>query len=93
MAKPEHVEVVLQGVMAIARWREANPGVRLDLSGADFTGADLSDVNLTRANHPGHPYQGRSLWSHPHRGHSLRGSPHRCQAHYRYPQTGQPLPG
>jgi hypothetical protein len=46
MANPEHVELVKQGAEAIRRWREENPGVRLDLSGADLRGTILSDGDL-----------------------------------------------
>ena len=34
----------------ITAWREANPGARLCLSGADLSGADLSGANLWGAN-------------------------------------------
>ena len=65
MANPEHVKVVRQGAAAIAEWRQQNPAVRLDLSGAgfrkadlaelasaeaDLAGADLSEAELTGAN-------------------------------------------
>lgn len=49
MANPEHVEVVRQGAEAIDRWREANPGVCLDLSGADLRAADLAKASLLDA--------------------------------------------
>ena len=55
MANKEHVKVVRQGAEAIAEWRRANPGVRLDLSEANLreanlSAADLSGSNLYRAN-------------------------------------------
>jgi hypothetical protein len=46
MANAEHVELARKGARAIAEWRRANPGVRLDLSGANLAGADLSGANL-----------------------------------------------
>ncbi len=46
MADQEHVEVVRQGAEAIRKWREANPDVNLDLSGADLQQADLSTADL-----------------------------------------------
>ena len=54
MANPEHVALVKQGAEAIRQWREENPGVRLDLAGADlrkigFTEADLREADLLRA--------------------------------------------
>ena len=42
MANQEHVEVVKQGADAIRKWREKNPVVRLNLSWANLTDADLS---------------------------------------------------
>jgi hypothetical protein len=49
MANPEHVEIVKQGAEAIREWREKNPGVKLDLRGADFATANLSGANLRGA--------------------------------------------
>jgi uncharacterized protein YjbI with pentapeptide repeats len=49
MANPEHVALVRQGANAIAAWREAYPGERLDLEKADLIGADLRGANLQRA--------------------------------------------
>lgn len=53
MANPEHVEIVKQGASAIAKWRESWPDVRLDLSSADFAGAELGDVSLIGADMSG----------------------------------------
>lgn len=59
MANPKHVEVVMQGREAIARWRETHPRETLELTGADlgvnlFTetlyGVDLRGANLELAN-------------------------------------------
>lgn len=49
MANPEHVEIVRQGVEAIAEWRRTNPTVRLDLSGADLSRAYLLEADLSGA--------------------------------------------
>lgn len=50
MAHPEHVALVKQGAEAVAAWREAHPGERLDLEQADLAGADLQGADLRRAN-------------------------------------------
>ncbi|SVE58989.1 uncharacterized protein METZ01_LOCUS511843, partial [marine metagenome] len=39
VANQEHVTIVKGGPESIASWREANPGVALDLEGEDFSGA------------------------------------------------------
>jgi pentapeptide repeat protein len=63
MANPEHVEVVKQGAEAIGQWREKNPGVTLDLRGADLrriilSGAKLRQANLSRTDLGGQPLLG-----------------------------------
>src|SRR5712691_11308968 len=42
MANPEQVEIVKQGWAAFDAWREKNPGVQLDLVGANLHRVDLS---------------------------------------------------
>jgi hypothetical protein len=49
MADPAHVKLVRQGADAIAKWREENPEVQLDLAGADLRAAFLQRADLTRA--------------------------------------------
>lgn len=49
MANPEHVEIVRRGTRAIAAWRKANPGLRLNLCAADLVGAILEGANLSQA--------------------------------------------
>ncbi len=49
MANPKHVKIVNQGAEAIAEWRKKNPGVKLDLSGANLLDADLFSANLSGA--------------------------------------------
>jgi hypothetical protein len=50
MANREHIEAVLNGKKAIAKWREENPDTTLDLSDANLSGANLFDANLSRVN-------------------------------------------
>ncbi len=61
MANPEHVELVKQGAKAIAAWREANPGERLEFQDADLQGANLQDADLQGANLQGANLQGANL--------------------------------
>jgi uncharacterized protein YjbI with pentapeptide repeats len=46
MADGDHVERLKQGVAAWNAWRDENPGIRPDLSKADFSGRDLRNANL-----------------------------------------------
>jgi uncharacterized protein YjbI with pentapeptide repeats len=50
MANPEHLKILKQGVEVWNKWQRANPGIRLDLSEADFSGADLHGANLSKVN-------------------------------------------
>ena len=50
VANQEHVAILKQGVETWNGWRKANPGVSLDLSGADPPGRNLSGADLHRAN-------------------------------------------
>ena len=49
MEVSNHVALVMKGADAIDEERERNPGILLNLSGADLAGADLSRANLARA--------------------------------------------
>jgi hypothetical protein len=49
MANEEHLKILKQGVDAWNQWREQNPEVIPDLSGANFSRANLIDVDLRRA--------------------------------------------
>jgi uncharacterized protein YjbI with pentapeptide repeats len=61
MANPEHVELVKQGVEAIAAWRAAHPDGRLDLEKAELEGIQLCGANLQGARlHEAH-LQGANL--------------------------------
>ena len=46
MANSEHLEILKQGVEIWNAWREKNPDVRADLSGADLRRSDFIDANL-----------------------------------------------
>jgi uncharacterized protein YjbI with pentapeptide repeats len=46
MATPKHLKVLKQGTATWNKWREKNPEIRPDLSGADLTGVTLSKANL-----------------------------------------------
>ena len=54
MASDEHLARLREGVQAWNRWREDNPGIRPELTGADgggvnLSGADLAGADFTRA--------------------------------------------
>ena len=66
MANPEHLAKLKEGVMAWNAWRAENEEVRVDLSGADLTeanltGADLTGADLTEANLTGADLRGANL--------------------------------
>ena len=46
MSKPEHVELIKNGVSAWNDWREQHPEAPMDLSEADLRGLKLQNVNL-----------------------------------------------
>ncbi len=46
MANQEHVEILRQGVDAWSRWRQVNPKVQPDLSGADLSEMDLRGMEF-----------------------------------------------
>jgi hypothetical protein len=50
MANEEHLKILKQGVGIWNRWREENPDIRPELSGADFRRVDLSGANFSEAN-------------------------------------------
>jgi hypothetical protein len=49
MANEEYVEILRQGWKVWNQWREENPRIRPDLSGADLSGANLRKANLSGA--------------------------------------------
>jgi uncharacterized protein YjbI with pentapeptide repeats len=50
MAREEHLNIVLQGARAIAAWREKNPALQIDLSGANLRRVDLVRADLNGSN-------------------------------------------
>ena len=50
MASTNHLEQLLQGVDAWNAWRQKEPSLDPDLSGANLAGANLGRANLSRAN-------------------------------------------
>ena len=50
MANEEHVRTLHRGVLVWNKWRQDNPNVRPDLSGADFSGLYLGGANLRSTN-------------------------------------------
>jgi hypothetical protein len=50
MANDEHVALLKKGVAAWNAWRDGNPYIRPDLTGARLSRADLREANLSRAN-------------------------------------------
>ena len=50
MANSSHVEILKAGPNEWNEWRTANPDVRPDLAGSDFSRASLNGVNLSDAN-------------------------------------------
>jgi hypothetical protein len=49
MANHQHLEVIMQGVAVWNAWREKNPEVCPDLSGAILSGASLVETDLSGA--------------------------------------------
>ena len=50
MADPKQLDLIRQGVETWNRWRESHPHEKVDLTGADLFGADLTKTNLSEAN-------------------------------------------
>lgn len=61
MANPEHIEILKQGVEAWNKWREEDPEIRPDLSGADVHEASLWNADLRGANLAGADLDGADL--------------------------------
>lgn len=49
MANKEHLRILKQGAEAWNEWRNENPSMRFNLSGADLDGTDLRGVNVEGA--------------------------------------------
>ena len=50
MANAEHMKILKEGVETWNKWREKNPGIVPDLSGADLRGTNLFGADLRRMN-------------------------------------------
>jgi len=50
VANEEHLAILKQGIEVWTEWREKNPDIIPDLSGANFKYANLSKANLSKAN-------------------------------------------
>jgi uncharacterized protein YjbI with pentapeptide repeats len=50
LANPEHLAKLKDGVEAWNQWREQNPKIPPDLSGANLSGVNLKGANLSRVN-------------------------------------------
>lgn len=74
MANSEHVALVREGSAAVAKFATENPGVHLDLSGADLHGLDLRGYNLSEANLAGADLTGCDLRTSGLGGADLRGA-------------------
>ena len=53
MANKKQLQILRSGVEAWNAWREENPGVKIDLSGAELCGANLIRANLGWAKESG----------------------------------------
>src|SRR5437660_1196511 len=61
MANQEHLDVLKQGVKIWNQWRDKHRDIRLDLSKANLTGADLFWADLSGANLDGANLQSANL--------------------------------
>ena len=77
MANDEHVALLKQGVAAWNAWRDENPDIRPDLSGADLSST-------------GEPQRGEPQRGEPPRGEPQRGGPQRGEPQRGEPQRGEP---
>jgi uncharacterized protein YjbI with pentapeptide repeats len=50
MANQEHLNIIQQGVATWNEWREKNPELVPDLTGADLCGADIREADLRGLN-------------------------------------------
>jgi pentapeptide repeat protein len=61
MANDDHIAQLMKGVAAWNAWRDENPNIRPDLSGANLNGANLSGAKLSEANLSGAHINGAHL--------------------------------
>jgi hypothetical protein len=48
MADPQHLQIIQQGVDAWNEWRKKNPALIPDLSSADLSNTNLSDIGRVK---------------------------------------------
>ena len=75
MANDDHIAVLKKGVDAWKAWRQENPDVLPNLSGADLFEAHLFEAHLIRAN----PQRGAPWRGEPHPGEPQGGAPARAR--------------
>ncbi len=68
MANPDHLALVLEGKDAVDAWNTANPGGKLDLSGANLSGMNLmfmewGGADLSAADLSGSNLGGATIWN------------------------------
>lgn len=61
MTNQEQLSLLKSDLSAWNDWRDANPIAKIDFSGADLSGADLSEVNLSYADLTGANLKGATL--------------------------------
>jgi len=62
MANPLHVAKAMEGRTAWERWRDDNPELVIDLSGAELKGQDFCNANLSRVNFNDADLSQTDLW-------------------------------
>jgi uncharacterized protein YjbI with pentapeptide repeats len=61
MANEKQVEIINKGIEAWNLWRELNPAIQLDLSGANLSGMKLAGIDLNLANLNSTNFDGANL--------------------------------
>ena len=74
MAKPEHLDKLIESVEVWNMWRDDNPGIAPALWGADLEEADLRGVDLKRADLEEADFSGADLSGSNLSGAKLRGA-------------------
>jgi len=63
MANPEHLQILRQGAEAWNQWRKQHRNIRPDFSGANLSGANLSEADLSGADLIVTDLSGAFLWN------------------------------